>query len=140
LSPDERSSRLNVDPRKSPVFIAIVDDHAGLRTAIAALLDSVGYPSRSFPSAEAFLGSGEAGEASCLVLDEHLPGIDGLELQRRLHESGSTLPIVFISAHEDCDPGVPARALLEGAVAYFRKPFSDTEFLSAVSRALQLHP
>jgi FixJ family two-component response regulator len=117
------------------MFIAIVDDHAGLREAIAALLDSVGYPSRGFESAEEFLGSREMNQATCLVLDEWLPGMDGLALQRRLAESGHRVPIVFISAHEDCDANVPAQALQEGAIAFFRKPFNDNEFLAAVGRA-----
>ena len=119
------------------MFIAIVDDHPGLREAIAALLDSAGYPSRSFESAEDFLRCGDAGDAACLVLDERLPGIDGLELQRRLGETGSRLPIVLISAHEDVDAGVTAQALQKGAIAFFRKPFSDVEFLDAVRRAVK---
>jgi FixJ family two-component response regulator len=117
------------------MFIAIVDDHPGLREAIAALLESAGYHSRSFESAEEFLRCGDAARAACLVLDERLPGIDGLELQRRLGETGSRLPIVFISAHEDVDAEVPAQALQKGAIAFFRKPFSDVEFLDAVGRA-----
>lgn len=117
------------------MYVAIVDDHAGLREAIAALLEVAGFPSRGFSSAEEFMSARDMNEAACLVLDEHLPGIDGGELQRLLAQSGRPLPIVFISAHEDCDPAVPARALQEGAVAYFRKPFKDDEFLSAVDRA-----
>jgi FixJ family two-component response regulator len=117
------------------VYVAIIDDHAGLCEAIAALLDVAGFPSRSFASAEEFMGSREMPEAACLVLDERLPGIDGLGLQRILSERSASVPIVFMSAHEDCDPQVPARALQEGAVAFFRKPFSDEEFLRAVDRA-----
>jgi len=117
------------------MFVAIVDDHAGLREAIAALLDASGYPSRGFESAEEFMRSHETREAACLVLDERLPGIPGLELQRRLAAAGRPLPIVFISAHEDRDPQVSARALQEGAVAFFRKPFGEDEFLGAVARA-----
>jgi two-component system response regulator FixJ len=117
------------------MFIAIIEDHAGLREAIAALLDAAGYPSRGFESAEAFLRSHEKGEAACLVLDERLPGIDGLELQHRLAGAGRRLPIVFISAHEDADTGVPARALQEGALAFLRKPFSDIEFLDLIGTA-----
>jgi FixJ family two-component response regulator len=119
------------------MFIAIVDDHPGLRDAIAALLESAGYPSRAFSSAEDFLRSRDATQAACLVLDERLPGIGGLELQRRLGDIDSELPIVFISAHADVDAAVPAQAMHEGAVAYFRKPFSDVEFLEAVGRAMR---
>jgi FixJ family two-component response regulator len=120
------------------MYVAIVDDHAGLREAISALLEVAGFPSRGFESAEAFMHSQEMGDAACLILDERLPGgIDGLELQRQLAESGVQVPIVFISAHEDRDPRVPARALHQGALAFFRKPFSDEELLSAVDRAWQ---
>jgi FixJ family two-component response regulator len=119
------------------MYVAIVDDHAGLREAIAALLDVAGFPSRGFGSAEEFMLSLEMKDAACLVLDERLPGIDGLELQRRLSNTGMHVPIVFISAHEDRDPRVAERALQDGAVAFFRKPFSDEEFLGAVDRAWQ---
>ncbi|HEV7478050.1 MAG TPA: response regulator [Burkholderiales bacterium] len=117
------------------MFIAIIEDHAGLREAIAALLDAAGYPSRGFESAEAFLRSHENGEAACLVLDERLPGIDGLELQHQLAGAGRRLPIIFISAHEDAGTGVPARALQEGALAFLRKPFNDIEFLDVIGTA-----
>ena len=117
------------------MYVAIVDDHAGLREAIAALLEVAGFPSRGFGSAEEFMHSREMDDAACLVLDERLPGIDGHELQQRLAKTGMHVPIVFISAHEDRDPAVPARALQDGAVAFFRKPFSDEEFLGAVDRA-----
>jgi FixJ family two-component response regulator len=117
-------------------YIAIIDDHAGLREAIAALLDSAGYPSRGFESAEDFLHSRETGQAACLVLDERLPGgIDGLELQGELARAGRRMPIVFISAHADADASVPERALQEGALAFLRKPFDDVEFLDVVGRA-----
>lgn len=119
------------------MYVAIVDDHAGLREAIAALLDVAGFPSRGFRSAEEFMSSPEMGEAACLVLDLQLPGIDGLALQRWLARHGASRPIVFISAHEDRDPRVPARALRDGAVAFFGKPFGDEEFLCAVRRAWQ---
>jgi FixJ family two-component response regulator len=117
------------------MYVAIVDDHAGLREAIAALLEVAGFPSRGFGSAEEFMQARDMDAAACLVLDERLPGIDGHELQQRLAKTGVRVPIVFISAHEDRDPAVPARALREGAVAFFRKPFSDEEFLGAVDRA-----
>ena len=119
------------------MYVAIVDDHAGLREAIAALLTVAGFPSRGFRWAEEFVRAPERSEAACLVLDLRLPGIDGLALQRWLARRGASRPIVFISAHEDCDPRVPARALREGAVAFFRKPFGDEEFLSAVRHAWQ---
>jgi FixJ family two-component response regulator len=116
------------------MYIAIVEDHPGLRQAIGALLESAGYASRGFASAEEFLAGGSG--AGCLILDEHLPGIDGHELQHRLGADGRRLPIIFISARQDVDAGLPDRAMRSGALAYFRKPFSDVEFLGAVDQAL----
>jgi len=119
------------------VYFAIVDDHSGLREAIAALLGAAGYPSRGFGSTEEFMSSPKMAEAACLVLHLRLPGIDGLALQRRLARRGASRPVVFISAHEDRDPRVPARALRQGAVAFFRKPIGDAEFFGAAGRAWQ---
>jgi FixJ family two-component response regulator len=121
---------------RAPV-IAIVDDHDGLREAIAALLESAGYEACGYASAEDFLRSACARGAACLVLDDRLGGMSGVELQRMLGEGGSRIPIVFISAHEDDGSGARARAMQHGAIAFLRKPFNDVEFLSAVRRALR---
>jgi FixJ family two-component response regulator len=114
-----------------------VDDEASLREATENLLKSVGYRSRSFPSAEAFLRSEARDEAGCLVLDVRLPGMSGLELQRHLAEAGDRTPIVFITAQEDGDGQMQARASRSGALAFLRKPFSGEDLLDAVRSALE---
>src|SRR5260370_21913281 len=81
--------------------ISIVDDDESIRAATRALLRSVGYEVETFASAELFLESGALQETECLVLDVRMPGIDGLELQRRLNEASSRVPIIFVTAHDD---------------------------------------
>jgi FixJ family two-component response regulator len=124
--------------RLPPPCVAIVDDHDGLREAIMALLESAGYRTRGFASAEEFLhGPSERG-AGCLVLDDRLGGMSGVDLQQFLGKGGVRIPIVFISAHEDDGSGSRRRAMERGAVAFLRKPFNDLELLDAVRRALHI--
>jgi FixJ family two-component response regulator len=118
-------------------FIAIVDDHAGLREAIAALLESAGYRAKLFPSAEDFLRTPRATRAGCLVLDDRLSGMRGVDLQDRLHEAAVDIPIVFISAHEDDGSNSRERAMDHGALAFLRKPFDQAEFMDVVQKALR---
>jgi FixJ family two-component response regulator len=115
--------------------ISIVDDDESIRAATKALLRSVGYEVRTFASAELFLKSGALRETECLVLDIRMPGIDGLELQRRLNEAESLVPIIFVTAHDDA---TKRRAAIEaGAVDFFRKPFDANAFVAAVEAALR---
>src|SRR5690348_14746811 len=103
-------------------LISIVDDDQGIRSALSALMRSAGLIAEAFASAEDFLASGKAAETACLVLDVHLPDMSGLELQQRLKETGTRLPIVFITAH-DC-PRARTLALESGAAAFLSKPLS----------------
>jgi two-component system response regulator FixJ len=113
--------------------ISIVDDDESLRTALRGLLRSAGFEASTFASAREFLESPERLACACLILDVRMPGMSGLELQRRLSDSGSTIPIVFISAHSDEESR--ARALEKGAVAFLKKPFSDEALLNAIAAA-----
>ena len=103
-------------------FVAVVDDEGALREATESLLRSAGYAARGFSSAEEFLCSRYRDDAGCLVLDIRLPGISGIELQKRLLGS---VHIVFISGADDSDGRMQAQALRRGAIAFLRKPFSD---------------
>ena len=87
-----------------------------------------------FPSAEALLNSTCLQIISCLVLDVHLPGMDGLSLQRRLTDEGRTTPIIVLTAHPDAE--IRARALDQGAVAFLMKPVEGDLLLAEVARAL----
>jgi FixJ family two-component response regulator len=82
-------------------MICIVDDDEFVRTATADLLASLGYSAVAFESAETFLDSGQVNDCVCLILDEHLPGLNGSELQKQLSIAGSQTAIIFITAFSD---------------------------------------
>src|SRR5262245_30240879 len=92
--------------------ISIVDDDESLREALVGLLRAAGFEARAFASADEFLKSAGPRDSACLILDVRMPGMSGLELQRTLADSGSRVPIVFISAH--VDKAARARALENG--------------------------
>jgi FixJ family two-component response regulator len=114
--------------------ISVVDDDASFRRATARLIHSLGHAVESFDSAEAFLGSGRVEDTACLVSDVRMPGIDGIELQKRLRQQGCRLPIIFITAHPDTS--TRSRALALGAVGFLDKPFRDDELIGCLDRAL----
>ena len=118
-------------------FVAVVDDDESVRRAIKRLLRSVGLSADTFKTGDEFLdmfGAIPAYRPDCVVLDIQMPGLNGLEVQRRL--AGSGIPVIFITAHDET--GVRDRALAAGAAAYLRKPFDD-EILIRVVRAA-IHP
>lgn len=119
---------------KAEPMVFIVDDDPGVRDSIRFLLRSVDLPSRSFESATEFLEVYEEGLAGCLVLDVRMPGMSGLELQAHLLEVGSTLPIIFVTAHGDVPMAVDA--VKAGAVDFVEKPFRDQELLDKIQEAL----
>jgi len=114
--------------------VAVVDDDPSVREALRALLRSAGFRVELFGSAEEFLRSGQSSGFASLVLDVRMSGMSGVELQDQLAASGSTVPIVFMTAHADAS--VRARALAAGAVEFLEKPFSDDALLDAVDRAI----
>jgi FixJ family two-component response regulator len=116
-------------------MISIVDDDESIRAATKALLRSFGYEVETFASAELFLASGALRQTECLVLDVRMPGIDGLELQRRLNSAKSRVPIVFVTAHDD--RAHRNKAMEAGAVNFFRKPFDANVFVAAIRVALR---
>jgi FixJ family two-component response regulator len=120
-------------------FVAIVDDDESVRRAIRRLLRSIGVHADTFASGDLFLtalSSVPSFTPGCVILDVQMPGLNGLEVQRRL--SGSGLPVIFITAHDDI--GVREQALSAGAVAYLRKPFDDELFIRIVRTALGIAP
>lgn len=115
-------------------LVLVVDDDPSVRKAIARLLKSAGTRAETFASPAEFFEFPLPDVPACLILDVELPGIDGLELQRKLSQSDCLLPIVFISGHGDIPMSV--RAIKSGAVDFLPKPFSDDQLLSAVEQAL----
>lgn len=115
--------------------VAIVDDDKSIREAIKSLLDSYGLYVEDFSSAEAFLNSGHYKAFDCLILDVRMPGLGGLELQRRLVENNSRIPIVFITAHHSEQERT--KAIEAGAVAFLNKPFTEQALLSAIGFSLE---
>jgi FixJ family two-component response regulator len=115
-------------------LVCVVDDDASILRALQRLLRSGNYAVRTFTSAEAFLASEYRPLAGCLVLDVHLGGLSGIELQEHLAASGMRTPVVFITAHDDAI--TRERAHRAGAVDYLRKPFDDVALLDAVNRAI----
>ena len=113
-------------------LVAVVDDDAAMRTSVERLLRASGYTTNAFASAEAFLRSGIADSAIGLVLDIHLGGMSGLELRRRLRDSGATIPVVFITAFDDEATRREADAL--GYVDYLQKPFEASRLIGALER------
>jgi FixJ family two-component response regulator len=116
-------------------LISIVDDDDSLRNSLDNLLRSVGFRAQGFPSAEALLSSNQLHDTACLILDVRLPGMNGLELQRRIVAANWRIPIIFVTSHADSD--AQARALEGGAVDYLYKPFRDEQLLDAIEAALK---
>jgi FixJ family two-component response regulator len=114
--------------------VAVVDDDRAVREALPDLLRELGFAARAFASAEELLASDGLGDASCLILDIAMPGMNGLELQRELRVRGHGIPIIFITAQTD--EVIRARAVREGASGFLLKPFSDTALLAALDTAL----
>ena len=116
-------------------LMAIVDDDDALRNSLDNLLRSVGFRVQGFASAEAFLQAPPAPETACLIVDVRMPGMNGLELQRRLGGMHWRIPIIFVTAYADDD--VRAHALAAGAIAVLSKPCREADLLHAIDVALQ---
>lgn len=116
-------------------LISIVDDDDALRNSLDDLIRSIGFRTQGFPSADAFLSSNQACDTACLILDVRMPGMNGLELQRKMVAANWRIPIIFITSHADDD--ARARALEAGAVAFLYKPFREEELLNAIDAALK---
>jgi FixJ family two-component response regulator len=117
-------------------LISVVDDDDSVRESLRGLIRSVGFAAAVFASAEEFLNSDHLRNTDCLILDVRMPGMNGLELQRRLAASHMSIPVIFITAHGDEE--VRSRALNGGAVDYLLKPFSEEALLNAINTALKI--
>jgi FixJ family two-component response regulator len=114
--------------------VFIIDDDASVRESIQDLLESVGMLAESFGTAEEFLRRTLPDGPSCLVLDVRLPGVNGLDFQRRLLDAGFQIPIIFITGHGDIPMTV--KAMKSGAIEFLTKPFLERHLLDAILQAL----
>ena len=115
--------------------VFVVDDDISVRQSLECLIDSAGWQSESFPSAQAFLQRPRTVGPSCLVLDVSLPGLDGLELQKRVASDRADMPIIFISGYGDVPMTV--RAMKAGAVEFLTKPLAGDVLIGAIQHAVE---
>jgi len=120
---------------QSRAMVFVVDDDVFVREALESLVRSAGFEVESFASAQDFLDHRKPDGPSCLVLDVRLPGLSGLDLQKRIREANREIPIVFITGHGDVPTSV--RAMKAGAVEFLIKPFSDQDLLDAIEQAVK---
>lgn len=120
---------------KSKIRVYIVDDESSVRTGLARLLHSAGFETEVFASAIDFLNRDAFAGIACLILDVRMPGLTGTELHEKLNKMGSTLPIIFLSAHGDLPMGV--QAMKDGAEDFLQKPVDELVLLDAVNNALK---
>ena len=116
-------------------LMSVVDDDPSMREAISWVLRSNGWRTETFASAAAFLEADTDRRPACIVLDVRMPGMSGVELQRRLAETAGTPPIIVVSAH--LTERLEQQILNSGAIACLRKPFTEDALLEAVRRALE---
>jgi FixJ family two-component response regulator len=123
---------MSLIPKKGNVYV--VDDDEAVRDSLQWLLEGKDYRVRCFDSAETFLSRYDPREVACVLVDIRMPGISGLELQDRLVERKSPLPIVFITGHGDVPMAV--NTMKKGAMDFIQKPFKEDELVSLVERML----
>ena len=114
--------------------IAIVDDDEPLREALCSVMKAAGFSTRAFASAEEFLESGAGHSVACLILDVRLPGMSGIELQRRLTDDSSKVPIIFVTAHGDAS--LRESLMKAGAAGFMNKPVRSATLLKELEAAL----
>ena len=115
-------------------LVCVVDDDSLLRVSTLRLLRSFGFRAEIFASAEEFWNSGYLQEAACLILDMRMPGMSGIELQRKLVASHYEIPVIFITAYEE--EGTRAQALRDGVGVLLIKPFGARALVNVVNEAL----
>ena len=120
---------------EAKAIVFVVDDDASVREGLGSLIRSAGLRVETFASAQEFLARPRSDVPSCLVLDVRLPGLSGLDLQKRLAEVNIEIPIVFITGHGDVPTSV--QAMKAGAVEFLTKPFDDRDLLDAIQQAIK---
>ena len=117
-------------------LIAIIDDDEAMQDSLRDLMEAAGLVARCFGSAEDFLESEVHRRAACVIADIRMPKMSGLQLQAKLKEENSDIPIIFITAHGDARMRI--RAMRDGAVEFLAKPFDHHLLLKRVRAALEM--
>ena len=117
-------------------LIAIIDDEEVMQDSLRDLMEAAGLVAHCFGTAEEFLESDLHRKAACLIVDIRMPKMSGLQLQARLKEEGSNVPIIFISAHGDARARI--QAMRQGAVEFLAKPFDHQLLLRRIRTALEM--
>jgi two-component system, LuxR family, response regulator FixJ len=115
-------------------LVHVIDDDEAIRESLSLLLESAGLSVRTYASATAFLGALPNLGVGCVLIDVQMPGLNGLELQRRLTQLGIRLPVIVMTGHGDVP--IAVEALKAGATDFLEKPFDDVQLLAVVSSAL----
>jgi FixJ family two-component response regulator len=115
-------------------YIVVVDDDRRVRESIHSVVESAGHEPLTFASGEDFLHSLALDRARCVIADVVMPGMSGVELQRRLRSQHPRMPVIFITGHDDDE--IRRQAIEGGAVGFMYKPFDGADLLSAISLAL----
>jgi two-component system response regulator FixJ len=120
------------------ITIHIIDDDAAMRDSLAFLLDVNGYTAKAYETANDFLKDAAAQTSSCVISDIRMPGMNGIELVRKLRSEGTGCPVILITGHGDV--ALAVEAMKAGASDFIEKPFDDTELLKAIHNALHAQP
>ena len=118
--------------------IHVIDDDAAMRNSLAFLLDVNGFQPQVYESADAFLGAADRAALDCVISDIRMPGLNGIELVRKLKGEGSACPVILITGHGDV--ALAVEAMKAGAVDFIEKPFDDAALLGAIRSALDALP
>ena len=114
--------------------VHVIDDDEAMRDSLSFLLDTASLPNRTYESALQFLDQLDQLTPGCIVTDVRMPGVDGIELQRRLKSMGAALPVIVITGHGDI--ALAVEAMKAGAVDFIEKPFEDEVLIAAIKTAL----
>ena len=118
--------------------IHVIDDDAAMRDSLAFLLDVNGFEARVYDSATAFLSQAPIAQLTCVVSDIRMPGMNGIELVRKLRGEGTACPVILITGHGDV--ALAVEAMKAGAADFIEKPFDDAVLLGAIRAALEAQP
>lgn len=116
--------------------VHIVDDDSGVRESLQLLLNTVGIDTHTYPSAEDFLKSDQHTPNDCLIVDVRMPGMNGLELQKRLNQDNANIPMIMITGHGDVAMAVDA--MKEGAIDFLEKPVNNTVLIERIKHCLDM--